>query len=120
MLILRFGFVGILNTVVGYVTFAVLISLGLNSTPALILAMVISILFNFQTSRKLVFRSSGRVSWFVGIYCGLLFTNWALLNGLIAIGVRVLVAQAILVLPLAAVSFFAQRALVFSDGQSPQ
>ena len=69
--------------------------------------------FNFQTSRRLVFRSSGRILRFVAVYGVVLAMNWLALRALGAIGLTALEGQALLVLPAAIVSFLGQKAFVF-------
>ncbi|HVE48303.1 MAG TPA: GtrA family protein [Casimicrobiaceae bacterium] len=55
MQFIRFLFVGVLNALVGYGVFAVLVLLGLNPMPAMIAAYVVGVPFNFLTTGSLVF-----------------------------------------------------------------
>ncbi len=112
-LVLRFGVVGLLNAAFGYVVFALLIWLGAWTGAALVLAAAAGILFNFQTSRRLVFRSRGDVVRFVAVYIVVLTVNWGALYALRRYGMPDLVVQAILTLPVAAISFVGQRRYVF-------
>jgi putative flippase GtrA len=114
VLFLRFGVVGLLNTAFGYAVFAVLILVGLWPGAALTAATVAGVAFNFQTSRRLVFRSQGRGVRFVAVYVAILLLNWGALRGLQSTGLTSLVSQALLVVPLAVISFVAQRVLVFT------
>jgi len=111
---LRFIAVGLLNTAFGYAMFAVLIRLGVPAGPALVVATLLGIAFNFQTSRRLVFRAHGRWLRFLAVYGFVLAVNWALLRAARAEGIGPLWAQAALVLPLAALSFLGQRLFVFN------
>jgi len=112
-LFLRFGVVGLLNAAFGYAVFATLLLAGLWPGAALVAATVAGVAFNFQTSRRLVFRSRGRVVRFIAMYGAVLVLNWVALRALHGIGVPELQAQALLTLPIAALSFFGQRAFVF-------
>ena len=113
---LRFGLVGLMNAAFGYTVFSVLVLAGAWTSSALIASTVAGIAFNFQTSRRLVFRShGGRVLRFVLMYCGLLGVNWMALRALQDLGLSELLAQALLVLPVAALSFVGQKVLVFES-----
>jgi putative flippase GtrA len=113
LLFLRFGMAGLLNAAFGYAAFAVLLLAGTGTGVALVAAMAAGVVFNFQTSKRLVFRSKGRALRFVAVYGFVLAMNWAALRGLGAIGVSALVGQALLVLPAAAMSFLGQKMFVF-------
>jgi len=113
-LILRFGVVGLLNTAFSYVAFVVLVLISGWPGAALAGATVAGVAFNFQTSRRLIFRSRGRVLWFVAVYIVVFALNWAALRSLLWYGVSPLWAQALLTPPIAAVSFIGQRTLVFA------
>jgi len=51
---------------------------------------------------------------FVILYCVMLALNWVALRIALRLGVSALPAQALLVLPIAAVSFLGQRIFVFN------
>jgi len=114
LLPLRFGVVGLLNTATGYAVFALFILMGLTQAPALILATIASVAFNFQTSRRLVFRAKGRWVRFVLVYVAVFSLDWGMLRVANHYGVSSLVAQLVLALPLAALSFVCQKVFVFS------
>lgn len=113
LLLLRFGAAGILNAAFGYAAFYALLQLGAGTGMALIGAMAAGVAFNFQTSKRLVFRSRGRTLRFVAVYAFVLAMNWLALRGLNAMGVSALLGQALLVLPAALVSFLGQKIFVF-------
>jgi putative flippase GtrA len=112
-LVLRFGLAGLLNTAFGYAVFAALIFAGAGPFLALTLATLGGVAFNFQTSRRLVFRAEGGRVRFVAAYAAVLLLNWAALRLLRHAGLPSLQAQALLALPVAATSFAAQRLFVF-------
>lgn len=116
--ILRFGVAGAVNTGFGYAAFAAFLLAGAGPLASLIGATVAGVLFNFQTSRRFVFRAeahrdAGRGVRFATVYAVVLALNWVALKGLLAAGVPGLTAQALLVVPMAAVSFLGQKLLVF-------
>jgi len=114
LLFLRFGVVGLLNTAFGYATFAFFVVIGVWPGAALVASMIVAVAFNFQTSRRLVFRTRGCVYRFVALYALVLALNWAALRALHSIGMHDLVSQALLVVPLAALSFLGQSTFVFN------
>lgn len=113
LLVLRFGMVGLLNTLFGYSIFAGLVLAGLWPGAALVFATIAGVAFNYQSSRRLVFRSQGRMPQFVMVYATVLALNWVALRVLLWLGLSDLLAQAMLVLPVAALSFIGQRVFVF-------
>jgi GtrA-like protein. len=56
---LRFLLVGALNTAFGYAIFLLSLKLGMSVGAALSASTLAGVVFNFQTSRRLVFRSAG-------------------------------------------------------------
>jgi putative flippase GtrA len=89
--------------------------MGVWTSGALAGGTIAGIAFNFQTSRRLVFRSKGRIVCFVAIYTVGFALNWPALRAPRWYGVPALEARALLSLPIAAVSFIGQQALVFSQ-----
>jgi hypothetical protein len=61
----------------------------------------------------LVFRSNGGIVRFVAVYASVLVVNWVALAGLEWAGFSVLWSQALLTLPIAAISFLGQQRFVF-------
>jgi putative flippase GtrA len=113
LLFLRFGLVGLLNAAFGYTVFALLVLAGIWPGVALVGSTIAGVAFNFQTSRRLVFRASGRALRFVAVYVVVLAANWAALRALQWCGLPDLESQALLTLPIAALSFVGQQVFVF-------
>lgn len=113
LLFLRFGIVGLLNTAFGYVVFAGLCLTGLWPLAALVGSTLAGVAFNFQTSRRLVFRTRGRGLRFCLVYLLILAANWALLRMMNDAGFNAIEAQAVLALPLSIASFVGQKVFVF-------
>lgn len=112
---LRFLVVGGINTVFGYGVFALLILLSLHYVIAALLATICGILFNFKTTGTLVFknRDNRLIFKFFGVYLITYLLMISLLKVFDLYGVGSLVAGAIIVLPLAVVSFLLMRKFVF-------
>ena len=119
LLFVRFALVGLINTGFGYAMFALLILVGVWPAAALVGAAIAGVAFNFQTSRRLVFRSKGRSLRFVAVYGAVLICNWAALRTLRQCGLADLESQAMLALPVAVMSFLGQRTFVFSQRTGP-
>lgn len=107
--LIKFGLVGVLNTVFGYLVYAALVLLGIAPAIALTAAYVIGIAWNYMTHAKLVFkaRAGKGLLGYVGIYVLIYLGNAALLQVAIAAGVSPLLAQAGLSVLFAGISFFA-------------
>lgn len=104
---LRFLAVGVLNTAFGYALYALLIWLGLAPQPALALSFAIGVLWNYLTHARLVFDRSGyrQLLPYSGAYGVVYAINATALQMALAAGLAPLVAQALLVLPMAALAF---------------
>jgi len=112
---LRFLLVGGINTLFGYGVFAFFIFLGLHYALATILATICGVFFNFKTTGIIVFknRDNRLIFRFFGIYLFGYLLNVGALKLFDIAGIKILVAQAILVLPLSFISFLLMRKLVF-------
>ncbi|WP_084442217.1 GtrA family protein [Termitidicoccus mucosus] len=53
--LIKFLLVGVLNTLVGYGLFCFFVFTGLHYSFAVLIATILGVLFNFQSTRKLVF-----------------------------------------------------------------
>ena len=113
----KFLLVGALNTAFGYGLFAGALWLGLHYAAASAIATVLGILFNFQSTGRLVFDNlHPRQFWrFVLVYA---FSFCANLAGLALIlhftDLNAYVVGALLLLPTALLTFILQKKLVFS------
>jgi putative flippase GtrA len=105
--LVRFLATGLLNTAFGYGLYALLVIAGLAHQPALILAYGAGIVWNYLTHARLVFgrRGFARLPAYAGAYLLLLALNAAALEALVRAGLAPLAAQALLVLPAAALAF---------------
>ncbi|MCF0211123.1 MAG: GtrA family protein, partial [Bacteroidales bacterium] len=55
---IRFLFVGVLNTVVGYLLYVFFIWIGLRRTAALLVSYILGVLWNYKTTGYMVFENS--------------------------------------------------------------
>ena len=115
----RFLLVGGLNTAFSYATYAALLYLGVPYVAANLGALLLGILFGFRTQGRLVFRNSDRRLIFRFVACwGLIWVlNIALIALLIRAGLNAYWAGALAMLPIAVVSYFVQRVVVFGASQ---
>jgi putative flippase GtrA len=120
--LVRFVFVGGLNTLFGYLIFALYTYFIGNAYVALALSTVTSVLFNFKTYGVLVFKSHNNalIYRFVGAYLFLIGLQLILLKWLTTLGVtNQYIAVGILVPPMAACSFVLLRKFVFHQSFVP-
>jgi putative flippase GtrA len=112
----RFLAVGSLNFVFYYTIFATLHFLGMTPTQSVVIATVIAVLFNFLTTGRMVFgnRRARLLPRFISVYVVQTLLNIGSLRLLVAAGVPVLIAEALVIGVLAILTFFALKHLVFS------
>lgn len=105
--LVRFLFVGVINTAFGYTAYAALVLVGLSPQPALALAFALGVVWNYMTHARLVFESRGysRLVPYAGAYGLIYVVNALALQGALKAGIAPLLAQALLVLPMAALAF---------------
>ena len=115
----RFLLVGVINTLFGYSVFALLICLGLDYRYSLLIATICGVLFNFKTIGGIVFKDQNNrlIARFIGVYLVIYLLNAESLRIVKMLGINMLLAQAILVLPLAIVSYFLNKTFVFRGGR---
>lgn len=112
---IRFLAVGFLNTVFGYMLFALLTWMGLSYPWAIGLSTIVGVLFNFQTTGRLVFGTTNkqRLIRFIGAYALIYVLNVGGVALLLGWGFNVYWAGALLLLPMAGISYFTLRVFVF-------
>lgn len=113
---LRFLMVGGINTLFGYSVYALFILIGLHYVLAALLGQICGVLFNFKTTGIIVFKNKDNrlIFRFFGVYLFTYLLNIGLLKLFDMADVGSLVAGAIIVLPMALVSFLLMRRFVFS------
>lgn len=111
----RFLLVGGVNTIVGYALFALFTWMGLPYPAAIAVATVLGVLFNYQTTGRIVFSGPGRGRlWrFFAVYGVVYVLNVAAVSALLRTGMNVYLANALAIPPLVVASFLLQRSFVF-------
>lgn len=111
----RFLAVGALNTAIGYLIFAGLVLLGLESGLSLAGATVLGVAFNFRTTGSFVFANcdNRRLPRYLGVYSAQFLLNWSALRALEDAGMSPLLAQVILVGPMAVLTYLLMAKFAF-------
>jgi putative flippase GtrA len=112
---IRFLVVGGINTLFGYGLFALFLFLHLHYAIASLLSTIVGVLFNFKTTGRLVFQSNDNrlIVRFFAVYGMVYVLNVLLLKGFKWMGLNLYISGAILILPLAVVSYLLNKRLVF-------
>jgi len=112
---IRFLFVGVINTIFGYSLYALFLKLGFHYSIAVLASTVIGIIFNFFTTGRLVFQNTRNslIFKFFGVYGIIYFTNVFLLKIFDLYSFNLYLAGAVLILPMALLSFVLNKNLVF-------
>ena len=111
----RFLVVGGLNTLFGYSLFALLIFVGLHYSLAVLVSTALGVLFNFKTTGSIVFKHNNNALLFRFVlgYGVVYALNVGLLKALSLLGFNMYAGGAMLLLPMALVSYFLNSRLVF-------
>lgn len=111
----RFLFVGGINTLFGYSVFSAFILLHIHYALASLISTIIGVLFNFFTTGRIVFKNNNPklILKFFGVYGTIYLINLMFLRIFDTYHVNMLIAGAILVFPVAILSYFLNKAFVF-------
>jgi len=111
----RFLVVGGINTTFSYSLYAFLLFMGLHYLLAGIISFILSVLFNFQTTGRLVFQNSDHrlLLKFVFSYVIILAISLFSLDLLVMVGISPYLAGLLNVFPVAIISFLIQKFFVF-------
>lgn len=88
----KFGFVGILNNVISFITYIVLVRNGIHYTPANIIGFTVSVFNSYYWNNKYVFAMNSRRVWwktFLKTYISYAGTGILLSNTLLIIWIEV-------------------------------
>lgn len=112
----KYLFVGFGNTVFSYIVYAIVVTITSRPTLSLGVSYIIGILFNFQTTGRIVFKNKDNtliVKFFLS-YLTTFFINRFSLDLLVStMGVDKYLSQALLVFPIALISFALLKFFVF-------
>jgi len=115
---LKFILTGALNTAFGYCMFSLFVFLTKSPSYSVILANIVGVLFNFKTYGKLVFNSkdNSKLFRFCGVYVLITLLQISLIKVLKNVGLSdPYLAGAILLLPIAFLSYVLMKKFVFYD-----
>jgi len=113
--LIRFLVVGGLNTVFGFSVYSIFILLHLHYVLAALLGQICGIMFNFKTTGTIVFKNKDNrlIFRFFAVYLVTYLITIGLLKLFSIYGVGSLVAGAIIILPIAFLSFLLNKRFVF-------
>ena len=114
----KFLFVGLLNTAFSYFLYALFNTIGLVANFALLLQYIFGVLWNFKTTGTIVFQNKNNklIFKFISSYIFTFLINSILLKILVNY-INDYLAQAILILPIALLSFIILKYWVFKIKQ---
>ncbi len=115
MMFIKFILVGVLNTIFGYLVWALMIYSGLHYAISSILSSIIGILFNFKTTGTLVFKNKDNllIFKFVQIYAVITALYIAGLKVAKTFGFNIYLSGFALTVVFAFLSFLLQKEYVF-------
>ncbi|MEI7904952.1 MAG: GtrA family protein [Candidatus Firestonebacteria bacterium] len=113
---IKFLLVGVLNAGFGYGVYYLSLVLGAHYSVAALISTVCGVLFNFKTTGTFVFKNTKNslVFKFIMIYVVIYLVNIAGIKAFLMIGVNSKISFALLILPMALVSFALQGKYVFN------
>ena len=113
---IKYLFVGALNTLFSYTIYAVFISLGIIANVALFLQYIVGVLWNFKTTGALVFKNHNNrlIFKFIACYIFTFILNSILLK-LLTMRLNPYISQALLIFPIALISFAIMKLWVFKS-----
>lgn len=117
----RFVAVGVLNTAFSYLLYAALVLARIDYRWALTICSVVTIVWNFNTTGRLVFgnRRQALIFKFIAGYGAIYLVNLGLLILLARLGVGELARQAVALPFIVVLSFILNRAWVFREHRHP-
>lgn len=112
---IRFLIVGVVNTLFGYGCFAALLYIGLHYALAGMISTISGVLFNFKSTGKAVFHSSDNrlIFRFVGVYCVTYCISTIGVGLFELIRITPYISGAIMLIPMALLSFYLNKHFVF-------
>lgn len=115
--LIRFLFVGGLNTLFGYIVFALGIFIGLHYSLATFFSIAFGILFNFKTTGSIVFKNHDNklIFKFFAVYLVSYSLNVFFLYIFNILKISNYIGGLILILPMALMSFILQKKFVFIE-----
>jgi len=118
--IFSFILVGILNTIVGYVLYALFIYLGLEYILSVLFATILGVMFNYKTIGKFVFNSKNKYSAikFILVYVIVFIVNISVIKIFKIYGFNDYLAGFFAIIPASIVSFVLNKFYVFKGDEN--
>lgn len=115
-----FLIIGGLNTLFGYACFAIFVYFGLHYAWSLLLATVLGIIFNFQTTGRIVFNNVRAILIFkfIAVYAFLYVLNLGMIKSLYAFSANYYLAGLIALFPVTIIAFLLNKFFVFRQSDS--
>ena len=114
----KFLFVGAINTLFGYSMYALFVTFGFNPSNALLISYILGVFWNFKTTGSIVFRNKDNklIFKFFISYVFTYYVNSISLNFLIDnLHINKYLAEAIVIPPVAVLSFLIFKTFIFKD-----
>ena len=113
----KFFVVGFINTVFGYSIYSLFIFLGFNYFLAALISQIIGTLFNYKTIATYVFPNGGNNKFFkfAAVYIATYLINITFLGLLISLGFNAYYSGAIILIPMALLTFYLNKYFVFNE-----
>ena len=116
--VVKYGLVGVSNTVIDFAVYALLLSLGLWYVAAKVLSVVVAVINGYTWNRRWTFRTGAHrnetLARYVAVHVTALTANLAVLTGLVElVGLSALTGQLVAIPFVAAFSFTANRLWTF-------
>jgi putative flippase GtrA len=114
--LVKFLIVGGINTLFGYLIFAFFIFINFHYSLAALISTIAGIIFNFNTTGRLVFnnRNNRLIFRFFGVYLIIYGLNILFLKLLGSMQMSMFIAGAVIILPVAVIAFLLNKYLVFN------
>ena len=112
---IRFLFIGGINTIFGYSTYALLVIVGVDYRLALTIGTILAVLFNYYTNGRFVFLNKGKMVLLKFILLNIIMYifNQALLIAFVNSGIGKLISQAVIIPIIIVTSFIINKTWVF-------
>jgi putative flippase GtrA len=112
---IKFLLVGVINTLFGFSVYSLFITIGFHFTLASLISTIFGMLFNFKTIGVLVFKSKNNtlIFRFIVVYIIQYLLNVSFLKVMDSFQMNMILSGAIILLPLAVLSFLLNKKYVF-------
>lgn len=114
----KYLFVGFMNTVISYIIYAIIVTILNRPSLSLAIQYVLCIFINFQTTGRIVFKNKDNslITKFILCYLTTFVINRYALDTMVStMGMDKYLSQALLVFPIAMISFMLLKHFVFSS-----